>query len=188
MKIMDKLSTYAALIGVIGAIGGGFYAWGEFNNRLSVLENEPPVNLQPLIEKDKELAKQFDEVLLYANEYKVDLIDRIKKVDDKIQPVDLTIVFKEIAKVREQIAMLDIPEDVDLKPISKELKRLSEEMVRVLSNLAKINLVPLEESIKIIEDTMAEISKKLAIVSKENEVQDAEIKEIKLQSNNPLAN
>ena len=82
MKIMDKLSTYAALIGVIGAIGGGFYAWGEFNNRLSVLENEPPVNLQPLKEKDKSLEKKFDEVLLYANEYKVDLIDRIKKVDD----------------------------------------------------------------------------------------------------------
>ncbi len=188
MKIIDKLSTYAALIGVISAIGGGFYAWGEFNNRLSVLENEPPVNLQPLKEKDKSLEKQFDEVLLYANEYKVDLIDRIKKVDDKIKPVDLTVVFKEIAKVREQIAMLDIPEDVDLKPISKELKRLSEEMVRVLSNLAKINLIPLEESIKIIEDTMAEISKKLAIVQKENQVQDAMIEEIKLKTNNPLAN
>ena len=188
MKIMDKLSTYAALIGVIGAIGGGFYAWGEFNNRLSVLENEPPVNLQPLVEKDKELAKQFDEVLLYANEYKVDLIDRIKKVDDKIQPVDLTLVFKEIAKIREEIAMLDIPEDVDLKPISKELKRLSEEMVRVLSNLAKINLVPLEGSIKIIEDTMAEISKQVAIALKENELQDVQIEEIKTKSNNPLSN
>ena len=56
---MDKLSTYAALIGVIGAIGGGFYAWGEFNNRLSVLENEPPVNLQPLKEKDKSLEKKI---------------------------------------------------------------------------------------------------------------------------------
>ena len=188
MKIMDKLSTYAALIGVIGAIGGGFYAWGEFNNRLSVLENEPPVNLQPLVEKDKELAKQFDEVLLYANEYKVDLIDRIKNVDDKIQPVDLTLVFKEIAKIREEIAMLDIPEDVDLKPISKELKRLSEEMVRVLSNLAKINLVPLEGSIKIIEDTMAEISKQVAIALKENELQDVQIEEIKTKSNNPLSN
>ena len=188
MKIIEKLSTYAALIGVIGAIGGGFYAWGEFNTRLSALENEPPVNLQPLKTKDKELEKQFDDVLLYANEYKVDLIDRIKKVDDKIQPVDLTVVFKEIAKVREQIAMIDIPEDVDLKPISKELKRLSEEMVRILANLAKINLIPLEESIKIIENVIAEMNKQLAIVSKENEVQDAEIKEIKLKSNNPLAN
>ena len=126
MKIIEKLSTYAALLGVIGAIGGGFYTWGQFNSRLDAIEGTPPVNLKPLHEKDKALEKQFDEVLLYANEYKVDLIDRIKKVDDKIQPVDLTIVFKEIAKVREQIAMLDIPEDVDLKPISKELKRLSE--------------------------------------------------------------
>ena len=182
MKIMDKLSTYAALIGVIGAIGGGFYAWGEFNNRLSVLENEPPVNLQSLKEKDKSLEKQFDEVLLYANEYKVDLIDRIKKVDDKIKPVDLTVVFKEIAKLREEVAMLDIPEDIDLKPISKELKRLSEELVRIVATIPKaVNLKPLEEAIQVIE-------KALAIVKKENEVQDAMIEEIKLKSSNPLAN
>ena len=36
--LINKLSTYAALIGVVGAIGGGFYAWGEFNTRLSALE------------------------------------------------------------------------------------------------------------------------------------------------------
>ena len=169
MKIMDKLSTYAALIGVIGAIGGGFYAWGEFNNRLSVLENEPSVNLQPLHEKDKELAKQFDEVLLYANEYKVDLIDRIKNVDDKIQPVDLTLVFKEIGKIREQIAMIDIPEDVDLKPISKELKRLSEELVRIVSTIPKaVNLEPLINEI-------SELEKSVAIALKENELQNIQI-------------
>jgi nitrate/TMAO reductase-like tetraheme cytochrome c subunit len=34
MKIIEKLSTYAALVGVIGAIGGGFYTWGQFNTRL----------------------------------------------------------------------------------------------------------------------------------------------------------
>ena len=27
MKIIEKLSTYAALLGVIGAIGGGFYTY-----------------------------------------------------------------------------------------------------------------------------------------------------------------
>ena len=37
-NLMDKLSTYAALVGVIGAIGGGFYAWGEFNTRLANIE------------------------------------------------------------------------------------------------------------------------------------------------------
>jgi len=37
--LINKLSTYAALVGVIGAIGGGFYAWGEFNTRLSAVED-----------------------------------------------------------------------------------------------------------------------------------------------------
>jgi len=37
--LINKLSSYAALIGVIGAIGGGFYAWGEFNTRLNAVEN-----------------------------------------------------------------------------------------------------------------------------------------------------
>ena len=163
---MDKLSTYAALIGVIGAIGGGFYAWGEFNNRLSVLENEPPVNLQPLIEKDKELAKQFDEVLLYANEYKVDLIDRIKKVDDKIQPVDLTKVYKEIGKIREELAMLDIPEPFIIDPF----------------------IAPIRETIKSLESIISELSKQVAIALKENELQNIQIEEIKTKSNNPLSN
>ena len=40
MKIIEKLSTYAALIGVIGAIGGGFYTWGQFNLRLDQIENK----------------------------------------------------------------------------------------------------------------------------------------------------
>ena len=167
MKIMDKLSTYAALVGVIGAIGGGFYAWGEFNNRLSVLENEPSVNLAPLVAKDKELNKKIDEALLYANEYKVDLIDRIKKVDDKIVPVNLTKVFAEIGKVRELIAM--IPPRVDLKPILEKLQML-------------------EEYGWELEEDLEELSKQTAIVSKENELQDVQIEEIKTKSNNPLSN
>jgi len=166
MKIMDKLSTYAALIGVIGAIGGGFYAWGEFNNRLTVLESEPPVSLVSLKQKDKELEKQFDEVLLYANEYKVDLIDRIAKVEEQIKPVDLTLVFKEIGKVREQIAML--PEPANLKPLLESLKKLEEYAWE------------LEEDIEV-------LSKDVAIVKKENELQDIVIQEMKLKANNPLA-
>ena len=38
--LINKLSTYAALVGVIGAIGGGFAAFGEFNNRIAQLENK----------------------------------------------------------------------------------------------------------------------------------------------------
>jgi len=165
MKIMDKLSTYAALLGVIGAIGGGFYTWGQFNSRLDAIESTPAVNLSPLKEKDKELNAKVDSALLYANEYKVDLIDRIAKVEEKIQPVDLTSVFKEIGKIREQIAML--PEPANLKPILEQLQML-------------------EEYGWELEEDIEELSKDVAIVKKENEVQDAQIEEIKLQSKNPL--
>ena len=115
MKIIEKLSTYAALIGVIGAIGGGFYAWGEFNTRLSVIEKKPPVSLTSLKQKDIALTKQFDEVLLYANEYKVDLIDRIAKVEEKIKPVDLTSVYAKISEVENKI------KDTDLTNVFKEI-------------------------------------------------------------------
>ena len=165
MKIIEKLSTYAALIGVIGAIGGGFYTWGQFNTRLDAIEATPSVDLSPLVEKDKELSAKIEDALLYANEYKVDLIDRIKKVDDKITPVDLTRVFKEIGKVREQIAML--PEPSDLQPIYDALQAL-------------------EEYGWELEEAVEELSKAAAIVAKENELQDIQIKEIKKKSDNPL--
>ena len=169
MKIMDKLSTYAALIGVIGAIGGGFYAWGEFNNRLSVLESEPSVNLVPLKNGLKETNENLSEV-------KIDLIDRIKKVDDKIIPVDLTKVYKEIGKVREEMAM----GKVDFSPIYQEIGKVREEMAS-LDIPEAVDLKPLESAI-------AELSKQVAIALKENELQDVMIDEIKTKSNNPLAN
>jgi hypothetical protein len=167
MQIIDKLSTYAALIGVISAIGGGFYAWGEFNTRLSAIEKKPRVNLTPLKDGLKETNSNLSEA-------KIDLIDRIKNVEDKIQttdltgvyarisevetkikPTDLTNVYAEIAKVREELAALDIPKVVNLKPLLKSLQ---------------------------------ELEKAVAIVQKENQVQDAMIEEIKLKANNPLAN
>ena len=167
MKIMDKLSTYAALLGVIGAIGGGFYTWGQFNSRLDAIESTPPINLSPLKEKDKELNKKVDSALLYANEYKVDLIDRIAKVEEQIKPTDLTLVFKEIGKIREQIAML--PEPANLKPLLEQLQML-------------------EEYGWELEEDIEQLSKDVAIVKKENELQNVLIEEIKLKGNNPLSN
>jgi hypothetical protein len=37
--MVSKLSSYAALLGVIGGIGAGFMAFGEFNNRIAQLED-----------------------------------------------------------------------------------------------------------------------------------------------------
>jgi hypothetical protein len=173
MKIIEKLSTYAALIGVIGAIGGGFYTWGQFNTRLDALEATPAVDVSAINKK--------------INQNKIELIDRIDAVEDNIpetqdmtwvvkefvavreempEQVDLTSVFKEIGKVREQIAML--PEPENLQPILDKLQML-------------------EEYGWELEEDLEELAKQTAIVSKENELQDIQIKEIKKKSNNPLA-
>ena len=173
MKIIEKLSTYAALIGVIGAIGGGFYTWGQFNTRLDAIEAAPAVDVGAINKK--------------INQNKIELIDRIAAVEDSIpetqdmtwvlkefvavreempEQVDLTSVFKEIGKVREQIAML--PEPADLHPILNKLQML-------------------EEYGWELEEDLEELAKQTAIVSKENELQDIQIKEIKKKCNNPLA-
>ena len=157
MKIVEKLSTYAALIGVIGAIGGGFYTWGQFNTRLDTIEKKKfvviqTVDLDPLHEKICVLE--------------VELIDRIEAgdtaVEAKIKPQDLTGLLKSIQDVREKVAGLKIPEETDLGPLNAAIKAL--------------------------ETRIAELKQSVAIVSKENQLQDILIEEIKEASNNPLAN
>ena len=38
MDLFETLKKYIALVGIVTTIGGGFYAWGVFNNRLDELE------------------------------------------------------------------------------------------------------------------------------------------------------
>ena len=66
-EMFSKLSSYAALLGVIGAIGGGFMAWGEFNNRIAQLENQEfvineTVDLSTTNEKIETLIKAIEAV------------------------------------------------------------------------------------------------------------------------------
>ena len=68
MNLINKLTTYASLIGVIGAIGGGFYAWGEFNTRLIAIENKDFV-----VNETVDLTPTSDRI----SALEVDLIDRI---------------------------------------------------------------------------------------------------------------
>jgi phosphoglycerate-specific signal transduction histidine kinase len=156
MKVIEKLSTYAALIGVIGAIGGGFYTWGQFNLRLDQIENKEfvvneTVDLSPIEEKISIL--------------KVDLIDRIDAVEEQIKPTDLTKVFAEISKIKEQVASL--PKPINTKPIYDSLTKL-------------------EEYGWELEEDIEELSKDVAVVKKENELQDVLIEEVKALNSNPL--
>ena len=94
-EMFNKLSSYAALIGVIGAIGGGFMAWGEFNNRIAQLENQEfvineTVDLSTTNEKIETLIKAIEAI----------------KADTKIN--DAAIKFLD-AKLEELKASLDNP-------------------------------------------------------------------------------
>ena len=65
--MFSKLSSYAALLGVIGAIGGGFMAWGEFNNRIAQLENKEfvvneTVDLSGINQKIEDVIKAIEAV------------------------------------------------------------------------------------------------------------------------------
>ena len=94
-EMFNKLSSYAALIGVIGAIGGGFMAWGEFNNRIAQLENQEFV-----INETVDLSNPNEKI-----ETLIKAIEAIK-ADTKIN--DAAIKFLD-AKLEELKASLDNP-------------------------------------------------------------------------------
>jgi archaellum component FlaC len=123
MKILDKLTTYASLIGVIGAIGGGFYAWGEFNTRLSAIENKEftvneVVDLTPVNNKIADI--------------RVEVIDRIKAIEDKLaQESDNNIdeIWKDIEEVQEELA--EAQKDIAIVQKENELQDSKIEAVRL---------------------------------------------------------
>ena len=152
-NLVTKLSSVAALLGVVGAIGAGFVQYGKLTAKIEELDKRKAVinqsvDLDPINEKISVLE--------------VELIDRISKAEDKIKPTDLSGVKKDISRIREEIAALDIPKETDLGPLNAAIKEL--------------------------ETRIAELKQAVAIVSKENQLQDILIEEIKEASNNPLAN
>ena len=78
-EMFSKLSSYAALLGVIGAIGGGFMAWGEFNNRIAQLEDKEFV-----INEEVDLSGIIKELEAIKGDVKINDA-AIKFIDAKIE-------------------------------------------------------------------------------------------------------
>lgn len=114
---MNKLTSYASLIGVIVAIGGGFYAWGEFNTRLDAIESKKVISLAPI-------NKQVLELRNSVSSLEVDLIDRIDALREKIDEgndIDLSELSAQIDGVEEAIkADLDAMKET-LTKVDKEV-------------------------------------------------------------------
>ena len=123
MKIIDKLTTYASLIGVIGAIGGGFYAWGEFNTRLSAIENKDFV-----VNQTVDLTSVNDKI---AN-IRVEVIDRIKTIEDKMSSESNQGIDELWADVEELWAeMAGAQKDIAIQSKINELQDSKIEAVRL---------------------------------------------------------
>ena len=159
-NMVTKLSSVAALLGVIGAIGAGFVQYGKLTAKIVELDNRKAVinqtvDLSPLEEKISTLE--------------VELIDRIKAgdtaVEAKIKPQDLSGLLKSIQEVREKVAGL--PKPANLNPVLNSLKEL-------------------EEYAWELEEDIEELSKDVAVVKKENELQNILIEEVKALNSNPL--
>ena len=93
--MFSKLSSYAALLGVIGGIGAGFAAFGEFNNRIAQLEN-------------KEFVVNETVDLSGINQKIEDVIKAIEGVKADVKINDAAIKFLD-AKIDELKASLDNP-------------------------------------------------------------------------------
>jgi len=129
MNLMNKLTSYASLIGVVVAIGGGFYAWGEFNTRLDAIECKKAVSLAPINNQVLELRNSMDDFRSSVSALEVDLIDRIDALREKVEEgneVDLSeiqdlIENTEAAILADLDAMKDTLTKVD-KQVSIALK------------------------------------------------------------------
>ena len=118
-NLVTKLSSVAALIGVIGAIGAGFVQYGKLTAKIEELdEREAVINqtvdLEPLQEKISVLEVQ--------------LIDRIKKVDDKIVVVDLSGIKEDIVELKGR--------SVNLKPLNDAVKELESAIAELKQEVA----------------------------------------------------
>jgi hypothetical protein len=93
MNLMNKLTQWGSLIGVVCAIGGGFYAWGEFNTRLANIENRPVADMTSITDDVANL--------------KVDMVDRITAIEDKLEAQsesDLGSIQSDLSKIKEDLS------------------------------------------------------------------------------------
>ena len=113
--LMEKLSSYAALIGVIGAIGGGFYTWGEFNNRLNAVEGkeETTYDISGIAKNAEEIAVGKKSVEGLELSGIAVLEEKIKVIEAKPQSKDWS---KDIEVLRKELEYIKLEiEELKLK-------------------------------------------------------------------------
>ena len=130
MNVINKLTQWASLIGVIGAIGGGFYAWGEFNTRLSAIENKDFIvnETVDLTGVNDKIANVNDKI---AN-IRVETIDRIKAIEEKLEnesETDISAIQNDISELKDSVTQA--MKDIEIQAKINELQDQKIEQVRL---------------------------------------------------------
>jgi uncharacterized protein YukE len=177
MKIIEKLSTYAALLGVIGAIGGGFYTWGQFNLRLDQIENKEfvvneTVDLTEINDSINNINVKMKELETTIISMDNDVLDNLRN-DIAGNSNEMKAITQDIIKDIKviQSVLADAASSDDIDKLDKKLLSASKE---------------LEEYGWELEESIEELAKDVAVIKKENELQDVLIEEIKTKNSNPL--
>ena len=163
--MIDKLTNYASIVGVVCGIGGGFYAWGEFNTRLNAIENKEfvvneTVDLAPVNEKISTLE--------------VEILDRMSDLEDEWMNRDnnsTDVLLNDIAGI-----------NADLKDLIKDMNNADQQLQLNIVNTSEDTFKEFGK----IRDMINDMNKLIAIVQKENELQTILIDEIKAENSNPL--
>ncbi len=163
--MIDKLTNYASIIGVIGAIGGGFYAWGEFNTRLDGIENKEfvvneTVDLAPVNEKISDLE--------------VEILDRMSALEDEWMARDNDSnddILNDIAGLKSDVENLFDKASAADKQLQLNIVELSDKTFKEFGKM---------------RDLINELNKLVAIAEKQSELNKILIDEIKAESSNPL--
>ena len=163
--MIQKLTNYASIIGVIGAIGGGFYAWGEFNTRLDGIENKEfvvneTVDLAPVNEKISDLE--------------VEILDRMSALEDEWMARDNDSnddILNDIAGLKSDVENLFDKASAADKQLQLNIVELSDKTFKEFGKM---------------RDLINELNKLVAIAEKQSELNKILIDEIKAESSNPL--
>ena len=128
--MIQKLTNYASIIGVIGAIGGGFYAWGEFNTRLTAIEKkdfiiEEVVDLSPV-------NGRIDDTNQEIADFRIDTIDRLNEIEEKLEVSaedSLEGIIEDIQAIKDSLTKAT--KDIEIQSKVNEIQDQKIEAVRL---------------------------------------------------------
>ena len=169
-NMVTKLSSVAALLGVVGAIGAGFVQYGKVMAKIEELDNRKAVinETVDLTNIEKKLTELETTIISLDN----DVLDNLRN-DIAGNSNNIKAITQDIIK--------------DIKVIQSVLSEAaSNDDIEKLENKLVNSMKELEEYGWELEEDIEELSKDVAVVKKENELQDILIEEVKTLNSNPL--